>query len=141
MRVKIDIFIERNDSFAIGQKFFDPQLHVVDLRRRANAHFAAGFDQTFPARRSQLLQKQKVNRVIVRESARRQNPRVIEDEQIAFGQKTFELAELAMFDRLRFAMQNHHPRFIAPRRRTLGNQFFWKRIIVIAQTCAHRQAS
>src|ERR1051326_3555818 len=70
VRVKIDVFIEPDDSLAVSQSFFNRQRDVVDLRRRANAHFAAWLSQTFPARGSKFLQKQKLDRVIVGNCAR-----------------------------------------------------------------------
>src|ERR1043166_4096439 len=71
VRVKIDVFIEPDDSLAVSQSFFNRQRDVVDLRRRANAHFAAWLSQTFPARGSKFLQKQELDRVIVGKCARR----------------------------------------------------------------------
>ena len=65
VRIKIDIFVEFHHSFAVGQNFFDAQRHIVDLRRRADPHFAAGLDQTFPACRPDLFQKQKLDGVVV----------------------------------------------------------------------------
>src|SRR5947209_4527821 len=59
--VKIEIFAERDDPLAFRQNFFNAQRHVVDLRRHADARFASGFDQTFPARWSELFQKQKLD--------------------------------------------------------------------------------
>jgi len=72
--------------------------HVVDLCCRAQSHFAAGLDQTFPTRRSEFLQKQKLDAVVVRKSARSQNAGVVENKQVARPQKSFQIAKLSIFN-------------------------------------------
>ena len=89
VRIKIDIFGQPDDPFAVRQNFFDAQQHVVDLSRGTGSHLATGLDQTFPARGAEFLQKQKLDRVIVRKSARRQNPGVVQDQQVARLQEGF----------------------------------------------------
>src|SRR2546430_11305511 len=88
-RIKIDIPVERYDSFAIRQNFFDPQGYIVGLRRRTESHFSARLDQTFPTSRSDFFQKQELDGAIVRKSARGENASVVQDQQIAWLQKSF----------------------------------------------------
>src|SRR6266581_3433313 len=47
--IKIDTFLQCDNALAIGCNFLNPQSNIVDLRRRANAHFASRLDQAFPA--------------------------------------------------------------------------------------------
>src|ERR1700736_1100177 len=77
VRVEIDILAQRYNSFAVRQNLFDAQSYVVDLRRSTESHLSAWLDQTLPARRPDLFQKQELDRVIVRKSARRENPSVV----------------------------------------------------------------
>src|SRR5438270_9014567 len=88
-RIKIDILGERYESFTIRQNLFDPQGYIVDLRRRTESHLSARLDQTFPTRRPDLFQKQELDSVIVRKSARGENASVVQDQQIARLQKSF----------------------------------------------------
>src|SRR5947207_9222991 len=88
-RIKIDILGEHHESFTIRQNLFDPQGYIVDLRRRTESHLSAGLDQTFPTRRPDLFQKQELNSVIVRKSARGENASVVQAQQIARLQKNF----------------------------------------------------
>src|SRR5436190_1649856 len=87
----------RFSEFAVRQNFFDAQQHIVDLCRRFGSHFAAGLDQTFPARRSKFFQKQKLNSAVIRKSARGQDAGVVENKQVALPQKAFQIAKLSMF--------------------------------------------
>src|ERR1700676_3727462 len=52
-RVKIDIFIERDDALAFTKHLFDARSHAVDFKRRADPHFAPGFGQTLPTQRAE----------------------------------------------------------------------------------------
>src|SRR5437763_15777595 len=96
VRINIDVFIQHNDSLAFRRNFFDPQLDVVDLRRRTDSHFPAGLHPTFPAPCSELFQKQELDRAVIRKSTRGENAGIIENQKVARPQKSFEIAKLSM---------------------------------------------
>src|SRR5215469_5556345 len=75
--IKIDIFVQRDNALTLRCDRFDPQGDIVDLCRCANAHFPSRFDQTFPTRRTEAFEKQKLNHSIVRESPSWKNTRVV----------------------------------------------------------------
>ena len=75
--IKIDIFLQCDNALAIGCNFLNPQSNIVDLCRRANAHFASRLDQAFPAFGAEALEKQKFNRAVIGESSRWKNARVV----------------------------------------------------------------
>ena len=63
--------------------------------------------------------------------SRRQNARVIQNEQIVIAQKLFEINKMRMFDFLPVAMHHHHARIFSLRQRMLRNQFPGQLVIVI----------
>ena len=118
---KLGLLMVKPDALTIRRNRVNPQRDIVDLCRCANAHLASRLDQTFPTRGAHAFEKQKFNHAIVRELARWEHARVVQDQQVARLQKRFYLAKLAMFDRLARAMQHHHPRIFAAHERTPRN--------------------
>ena len=57
--------IERNHSLAARADFFDARRRAVNFRHATNAHFSTRFDQTFPTRRTELLEKKKLDLAVI----------------------------------------------------------------------------
>ena len=93
-RIKIDIFIQRYNPLAIRQDFFDAQNCVADLCASAEAHFSAGFDQTFPASWANTIDKQEFNRAVVGKSSRGEDPRIVQNEEIPRAEETFSIRRI-----------------------------------------------
>ncbi len=100
---------------------------------RADAHFSARFDQTFPTRRSKPFEKEKLDLAIIGKSSRAHHARVVQDEQIARREKFAQLGELPMFDSLLAPMQHHHAGIVPARERSLRDQLFGQHVIVIGK--------
>src|SRR5437762_11517811 len=75
--IKIDIFVQGNDSLAAICDLLNSQSDVVDLYRRANPHFASRLDQTLPTLLADALKKQKFDRAVIRQPARWKNAGVV----------------------------------------------------------------
>jgi len=74
---RIKIPIERDDSFSTRTNVFHSHPHPLDGRLRAPTHFPAGTNQAFPARVPLIFQEQKLDRAIVRKTARIHHPGVV----------------------------------------------------------------
>src|SRR5436190_12335377 len=87
--VNIDISVEDDNPSALRYDLFDARRYAIDDGRTTRAHFAARFDQAFPASWSKLLQEQEFDRAVIGKSPGGQNTRVVENEQIAQSQEAF----------------------------------------------------
>src|SRR5262245_9417568 len=75
--INVDVFVELQDPLALCSNFLDLQAHIIDRRRRTNAHFSAWCNHAPPALGTETFQEQKFDPAVVRESPRRQYARVV----------------------------------------------------------------
>ena len=105
---------------------------MVDLGCGAHAKFSTGFDQTFPARASETLDKQKFDSTIIGKFSRWNYARVVQNEQISRTEQRFKFDEPSIFDGLCIATQDHHAGVFASRQWPLRDQSGRQIVVVIA---------
>ena len=98
-----------------------------------------GLTRHFQVLRIDLLEKQELNRAVVRKASRRQNPRIVEHEELVWPNELGEIGEAPMGNRPFDA--DRAPSCARPRaeRRPLRDQLVRQRKIVIVHSAAHRR--
>ena len=87
--IKIGIFIQGHNPLALRQDFFNAHDDMVDPGCGADAKFSTGFGQTFPARASETLDKQKLDRAIIGKFSRWNYACVVQNKQIPRTEQRF----------------------------------------------------
>jgi hypothetical protein len=69
--------------------------------------------------RCELLQEQKFDSAIIRKMSRRQNARIVQNEQVTGPKGIFEIDEPGMLNCLSVTVEDEHPRVLPAWERTL----------------------
>jgi hypothetical protein len=110
---------------------------AVDPSRCADPHLSARLHQATPLAAPEFLEEQQFDRAVIGEAARGEHPRVVQHQEVAGLNESWQLSKRAMLDLPFLAMQHHHARILAARERALRDQLLRKRVIVISQPRAH----
>ena len=104
--------------------------------RVAHAHFAAGFDQAFPAPVAEGLEQEHFDPFVVGEKPGFDDLGIVEHGQVAGLEIAGQVAKMAVFDHATGAIDHHHARGVAFGQRTAGNERLGQVKIIIGDEMA-----
>ena len=135
---QVDLALEADDAFALfaRQHALDHTGGFADADGRADAGFAAGFDEADPERRFRALDDEELEHAAVdgvREDARRDHAGVVEHGEVAGTQVVGEIRERAVLDAPGGAVQDHHARGGAFGGRVTRDEMLGQRVVVVAR--------
>src|SRR5437588_11393987 len=96
--------------FRVSHQQNFPHFRAYNLNKSkcAFTKFAAWLYQRFPTTRRNFFQKKKFEFSVIGKMSRRQNTRVIQNQQITFSQEFLQVSKTPVFNFLPVAMQHHH---------------------------------